>query len=283
MAIRVTESEKEKMRELNRLGMNYAEIGQEVGRCKTTVACACNPEYGAERKASLRVRNQSSEYKAKEKAKRQTPEYKAYINEYMRTYRQTPKAKAYSKAYKQTPEYKAQQKPYKKDYMEVYCQTQKYKDANKNRQQTPEYKSQRSVYHQTPEYKAMKEAYRQSEKGKATEKTYAKTYRKTVQARLRHSLRGRLWGALNGKYKAGSAIRDLGCTVEQLKEYIEKQFKPGMTWGNWALDGWHIDHINPLASFDLTDREQFLQACHFTNLQPLWAEENLSKGSATVT
>jgi len=86
-------------------------------------------------------------------------------------------------------------------------------------------------------------------------------------------------GVLHEKNKAGSAVRDLGCSVEFLKQYLESKFLPGMTWENWAKRGWHIDHITPLDTFDLTNREQFLQCCHYTNLQPLWWRDNLSKGT----
>ena len=65
--------------------------------------------------------------------------------------------------------------------------------------------------------------------------------------------------------------------MEELKIYLESKFLPGMTWDNWSKDGWHIDHVVPLASFDLTNKEQFDKACHYTNLQPLWAKDNLSK------
>jgi hypothetical protein len=92
-------------------------------------------------------------------------------------------------------------------------------------------------------------------------------------------LRNRLRQAIKGNYKEGSAVKDLGCSVSDFKSYIESKFQLGMTWDNWGVDGWHIDHIRPLASFDLTDRNQLLEACHYTNLQPLWANENLSKGS----
>ncbi|MGA2412383.1 MAG: HNH endonuclease signature motif containing protein [Candidatus Binataceae bacterium] len=80
-----------------------------------------------------------------------------------------------------------------------------------------------------------------------------------------------------------SAVRDLGCTLNELRAYLESKFFPGMTWENRGRNGWHIDHIKPLASFDLTDREQFLQACHYTNLQPLWATDNLRKGAKIET
>jgi hypothetical protein len=55
-----------------------------------------------------------------------------------------------------------------------------------------------------------------------------------------------------------------------------------MTWDNYGMYGWHIDHINPLSSFDLSDRNQFLEACHYTNLQPLWAQDNLIKSNKLI-
>lgn len=98
-----------------------------------------------------------------------------------------------------------------------------------------------------------------------------------VQFRLKEYLRGRLNKVLRSNYKSGSAVRDLGCSIPELKQYLESKFKPGMSWENHGRYGWHIDHIIPLSSFDLTDRDQFLKACHYTNLQPLWAKDNLSK------
>jgi hypothetical protein len=103
-------------------------------------------------------------------------------------------------------------------------------------------------------------------------------YRERINFRLASILRSRLGGALSGEGKVGSAVADMGCTLSELRTYLESLFKPGMSWENYGRDGWHIDHIRPLASFDLEDPEQFRQACHYTNLQPLWAEENFSKG-----
>ena len=98
-----------------------------------------------------------------------------------------------------------------------------------------------------------------------------------TQYRLAYILRCRLRTALNKKYKAGHAVKDLGCSITELKIYLESKFQAGMSWENHSQTGWHIDHIKPLSHFDLSDRDQFLQACHYTNLQPLWAKDNLTK------
>lgn len=96
--------------------------------------------------------------------------------------------------------------------------------------------------------------------------------------KLKNKLRNRLNCAIKNNYKSGSAVQDLGCSIEEFKTYIENQFQPGMTWNNWTKDGWHIDHKIAISKFNLSIREELLKACHYTNLQPLWAEDNLRKG-----
>ena len=99
-----------------------------------------------------------------------------------------------------------------------------------------------------------------------------------INAKLSCILRQRMNKALKHNYKAGSAVKDLGCSIDDFKKYLESKFINGMNWENYGKDGWHIDHIKPLTSFDLSDRSQFIEACHYTNLQPLWWYDNLSKG-----
>lgn len=92
-------------------------------------------------------------------------------------------------------------------------------------------------------------------------------------------LRSRLNKAVKGRYKSGSAVSDLGCSVDELKLYLESKFLSGMTWDNWGKDGWHIDHVKPLVLFNLSDPDELKKACNYKNLQPLWAKDNLRKGA----
>lgn len=90
-------------------------------------------------------------------------------------------------------------------------------------------------------------------------------------------IRVKLNGVFYGKYKDFTSLKHFGCTVTQLFDHIEAQFEPGMNWENRSHNGWHIDHIVPICSFDLTDPDQCSKCWHFTNLRPIWASENRSK------
>lgn len=101
-----------------------------------------------------------------------------------------------------------------------------------------------------------------------------------INTRIANNLRNRVRQAVVIG-KSGSAITDLGCTVNQLKLHLESKFKPGMSWLNYGNgEGkWNIDHILPLSKFNLTDRDQFLLACNYLNLQPMWYLENIIKSA----
>ena len=113
-----------------------------------------------------------------------------------------------------------------------------------------------------------------------------KRKKEDINYRLAFNLRARISMAIKNNYKSGSAVDDLGCSIEFLKQHLESKFyqnqKTGedMTWDNYGK--WQIDHIVPLASFVLTNREQFVKACHYTNLQPLWKEDHFNKTSVDI-
>jgi len=75
--------------------------------------------------------------------------------------------------------------------------------------------------------------------------------------------------------KKNTTFEIVGCSPEFLKEHLEKQFVSGMSWENRT--DWHIDHIIPLSS--AKTEEELYKLCHYTNLKPLWAEENLKKSN----
>jgi hypothetical protein len=104
-------------------------------------------------------------------------------------------------------------------------------------------------------------------------------FKRQAHRKLIKSLRSRLEAAMKYTTNKSQKARELvGCSLFELRQYLEKQFKPGMTWENHSYIGWHIDHIKPLAKFNLHDPEQQRIAFHFSNLQPLWAKENIAKG-----
>jgi hypothetical protein len=105
-----------------------------------------------------------------------------------------------------------------------------------------------------------------------------KRYKKDALFKLKYVLRGRMMDILKkrNKIKNQKTIDILGVKdISIVKKHIENKFKPGMSWDNHGFDTWHIDHITPLCS--AKTEEDLYKLFHYTNLQPLWAKENLSK------
>ena len=109
---------------------------------------------------------------------------------------------------------------------------------------------------------------------------YRADYRRmaaTTQGKLKNRLRARFHSILRGKCKPGHCLDMVGCSLGELVKHLEKQFLTGMSWENFGM--WHIDHIRPCASFDLENLSQAKLCFHYSNLQPLWALDNLRKSS----
>jgi hypothetical protein len=133
-------------------------------------------------------------------------------------------------------------------------------------------------YRNTPRGKAKKRVYVERHKAKANER-YKKRYRTDPQFKIAVALRKRVVLALKtrGISKSRSLLELLGCSIPALKEHLENQFRAGMSWANHGK--WHVDHIRPCAAFDLTRVEEQKLCFHYSNLQPLWAEENMRKSA----
>jgi hypothetical protein len=122
--------------------------------------------------------------------------------------------------------------------------------------------------------------YLNKDKFRVKRTNYWKNRRHTdIQHKIRKDISTRMSLALrkNKTIKSFKTLELLGCNLETLIKHLESLFKPGMNWNNHGLYGWHIDHIKPCASFNLLEEVQQKQCFHYTNLQPLWAEENIIK------
>lgn len=111
-----------------------------------------------------------------------------------------------------------------------------------------------------------------------THNTYmTKRKKEDIDFKIACNLRNRMNQAVKTDQKTGSAVDDLGMPIPEFRQYIADKFPLGLTWDNYGST-WHLDHIIPLASFKLSEREQFLEAAHFSNYQPLFITDNLKKG-----
>ena len=161
------------------------------------------------------------------------------------------------------------------------------------------YKKMRSIHERVEKYRAYHRAY--DKEWRKNNPQYLISHREQMRSwykknshviyvrrrqkpyeKLATTIRTRIRQLLKLGYKSESTEKLLGITAKELKIYLEERFKQGMSWDNYGFRGWHVDHIRPLSSFDLTKKEEQKQAFHYTNLQPLWAKENMQKGAKMV-
>lgn len=158
----------------------------------------------------------------------------------------------------------------------------KYETENKEKISEGYRDYRKKNYQKIQEYK---KKYRKDNKEKIAE--YHKKYLKNrteidIIFRISSNLRSRLRQFIKSKgYKKNSRTFEyIGCSPQQLKEYLESQFTNGINWANYGSYGWHIDHIIPLSTAETLDDLYNLN--HYTNLQPLWWDKNISKSNKLI-
>jgi hypothetical protein len=236
-----------------------------------------------------------------DKKKKYTEKNKEKRREYIKNYYEKNKEKIKTK----TSEYRRNNLDKAKEWDITYREKNKEKINNRNKKYRDENKelvrkqakiSRKKNKHKIAEYK--KKYY---EKNKEIIDEYRKNYyennkqkilknnrdylneryKTDKKFKLKTLLRNRIANAIMRSYGEKDAVTTqlLGCDWGVVKQHLEEQFKEGMCWENHGRRGWHIDHIRPCASFDLTDPEQQKECFNYKNLQPLWEEDNLKKGS----
>jgi 5-methylcytosine-specific restriction endonuclease McrA len=125
--------------------------------------------------------------------------------------------------------------------------------------------------------RAQKKAFAERNPGYRN-KIHAKQLAESLEYRLTRAMRSRFYSALK-KDKTYSVFDICDYTVGDLKSHLEFLFTEEMSWDNYGKTGWVIDHIRPLASFDILEKEEMRKAWDLNNLQPLWASENSKKSS----
>ena len=154
----------------------------------------------------------------------------------------------------------------------------KYKELQKNPEWVEKHKAYMKAYQKEWEKNNPRLLYKREYMRKWHKKNQKKIYsqrRARPYEKLAASMRTRVYQSLKFGWKSAKTEDLIGITFPALKIYLEERFKSGMAWENYGT--WHIDHRLPLSSFDLTKAEEQKKAFHYTNLQPLWAEENLRK------
>jgi hypothetical protein len=229
-------------------------------------------------KECLKAYREQNREKLKEYRKAYYEQNREKVKECQKAYREQnrEKLKECNKAYREQNREKV--KECKKAYYEQ--NREKVKECQKAyyEQNREKIKENRKAYREQnrEKLKGYKKAYREQNRSRL--RIYYRNRRKTdINFKIGENLRRRIRHALKGNSKSQNTLELLGCSDDFAKKHLENQFQPGMSWKNYGFSGWHVDHIIPCASFDLSNPEQQKKCFHYSNLQPLWAKDNMSK------
>ena len=243
-----------------------------------TLNCLKLNDENVIKKEKIKKYNKNHYLLNKEKILNQQKKYYLKVKEYKRNHYLLNKEKILN----QQKKYYLKNKKRIKEYGIIYRNKNKEackKNAKKWYLNNKEHKKQYDIIYKNKHkkrYQQQNKKYQKNNRKKINE-FLLKKYHSDPQYKLSNILRKRILKVLKGYNKSKNTMNLLGCTIEQLWIHLEKSFKTGMTRENHGK--WHIDHIKPCASFDLTKPEEQAKCFHYTNLQPLWASENLAKGS----
>ena len=169
-------------------------------------------------------------------------------------------------------------KYYREYYKNNRNKINKYYEKNKDKIKERNKKACKKYYENNKDkIKEYQKEYNLKNRDKIN-KYYREYYKNNEQKRFSLNLRTKINRVIkrgNG-IKAYKTIDLLGCSIKEVRLHLEKQFQDNMSWDNYG--NWHIDHIRPCCSFDLTQPDEQKICFHYTNLQPLWAIDNLKKG-----
>ncbi len=253
-------------------------------------------EYIRRRKKEDPLFHEKEKKRSKDFYNKSIKKIKSNPEEYIKYKKQNAeKAKIKRKKLKENPE------KYKEFLIKDRAQQKKRLKKMSSEEKYEMWKRARVKYRSTEKGMIARKRWKQSDKSKQYDQEYSKKYRaipenrerlaklsvaatkkryhNDIEFRLRHRLSNIMRRAVRaqrtGKSKKTAEI--VGCDFQYLIKYLESKFKNGMSWNN--MGEWHIDHIKPCKSFDLTKKEEQEKCFHYTNLQPLWALENIKKSA----
>ena len=215
-------------------------------------------------------------------------------------YSKSEKRRAYQRKYSKSEKFKQRRSKYLKlnyvkETYKKYRSTKKYKEIKKKYHTTEKYKAVLKKYQKSNKFKQSRTKYIETEKYKISRKITVNKYNKSEKRKLVvkrfdltekgqinnmwRTLRIRLknWAGKENARERSEMEEIVGCDKKTLRSYLEAKFKPGMNWRNHGK--WHIDHIKPLSKFNPKNLRDIKKANNYTNLQPLWAIDNLKKSN----